>query len=947
MASTMFGSLLGSLGLHNDSQERSKSKLAAKRPTRDQEEFAIQLLELCLAVCVASSGQCMNMAMASKASAMQALRALTALARSTGVLHADSSTLPSRDVAMAFVLEQTRSQSSRADSKDGTSSATLRISRTVSSLSADQEYAMPPTKPSLRVSRSMSSNLSSDTSQLMPEKGQIGEKPTVKLRVSKSNLSLATSQSAAESSLSSGQRAALNRFSTRTMSHLSNVSSAYSYALPAYDDGMSGVNGPSFLEFFQSLNGAEAGGGNASRNRSPGSDQDDPLNQARIVSFPSEAESEHSLREGIGDRSLFKVNIPGIDGARGGQLVVSSSCLKTQTVWQQQLIRQQKTLLSHVSSKLEAAAQFKRLDAAVGEEQREILRAFRKIIMNDTAKTDDSESGAPVTVVVVDIDETLSKEINHLCGILGYPCRTYHSFTDASTNTQSLVKSSVTVLVLLGRPWLQREIPDHWTSENCFVAFTSKAEEFEDVGKDLDSSNESEIRDQLRFKNIREYLLHPLSLEDLQRTALRAQQRHFAEEYLVTAVLGRGGCGVVHRAKRLQDGRLFALKEISTRQHRRDTRESLEFEIQLLQQLSWPSIVKCESTWENAQQHMRYIAMPLLEGGSLSDVINDDLAAYQKACKEGNDSLSSKFFYLRADEGKLQDRFNFAEDWFAQSLHGLTYMHWKGILHRDIKPANILLASGRRRLQLCDLGSAMQLEGNVYSNNSVSAAVCTPDYGAPETLLESVHYAASDIWQIGVSFYEVLTLQRLLPDGVKQQLSFSADLYWSCRQDDGDEPVKPLVPKEAMENSTATAPGIMEAALQKLSTIAREANGFGAMHLSKLFNDLPKLLHFDPSQRPSAAALVSQKSRMVILNQVLNSHFGEASVTKTSSTRSSNTSSSKSTAKSKVAPSPQETLEEHMAEVKRICKECKTFAGVEKMLYGTGNADEGSRHSVL
>lgn len=90
-------------------------------------------------------------------------------------------------------------------------------------------------------------------------------------------------------------------------------------------------------------------------------------------------------------------------------------------------------------------------------------------------------------------------------------------------------------------------------------------------------------------------------------------------------------------------------------------------------------------------------------------------------------------------------------------LDALQYLHTRGVVHRDIKPSNIMLENGTT-VKLMDLGIARMNGGNKYSSYGF---IGTPQYAAPEQILrESQNIeinAKTDIYSLGVTFYELLT----------------------------------------------------------------------------------------------------------------------------------------------------------------------------------------------
>lgn len=77
----------------------------------------------------------------------------------------------------------------------------------------------------------------------------------------------------------------------------------------------------------------------------------------------------------------------------------------------------------------------------------------------------------------------------------------------------------------------------------------------------------------------------------------------------------------------------------------------------------------------------------------------------------------------------------------------------KQIIHRDLKPANILVTDGRL-LKIADFGFAIKTADALKSNKY---NVGSPLYMAPESLKKNEYTLKTDIWALGVIFFEMLT----------------------------------------------------------------------------------------------------------------------------------------------------------------------------------------------
>src|ERR1700722_4570207 len=195
------------------------------------------------------------------------------------------------------------------------------------------------------------------------------------------------------------------------------------------------------------------------------------------------------------------------------------------------------------------------------------------------------------------------------------------------------------------------------------------------------------------------------------------------ERYRIVALLGRGGMGEVYRAEDLKLGNVVALKFLpASLQHDAAALADFHAEVRNARQVSHPNVCRVYDIGEVNGQH--FLTMEYIDGEDLS-------------------SLLRRIGRLPPDK---------ALETAHQICAGLSAAHDCGLLHRDLKPANIML-DGRGRVRITDFGLA--LSSAEASGRSETAG--TPAYMAPEQIGKGEASVRSDIYSLGLVFYELFT----------------------------------------------------------------------------------------------------------------------------------------------------------------------------------------------
>lgn len=273
-------------------------------------------------------------------------------------------------------------------------------------------------------------------------------------------------------------------------------------------------------------------------------------------------------------------------------------------------------------------------------------------------------------------------------------------------------------------------------------------------------------------------------------------------DFRLVREIGRGGMGVVYEAVQLSLGRRVAVKVLPFAAAL-DARCLQRFrnEAQAAAQLHHTNIVPVYAV--GCERSVHYYAMQLIDGQSLADVIREMRRAAGRSTRSPHSEGSAvtqaqtagspprpiaesgpavsigpgpatdtsipveTLSLLRA--AKRPRFFRTIARLALQAAEALDYAHQQGVVHRDIKPENLLL-DAKNNLWITDFGLAQ-----VYAESNLTQTgdlVGTLRYMSPEQASGRavVLDQRTDIYSLGLTFYELFTLERAIPGENREQL---------------------------------------------------------------------------------------------------------------------------------------------------------------------------------
>jgi hypothetical protein len=261
-----------------------------------------------------------------------------------------------------------------------------------------------------------------------------------------------------------------------------------------------------------------------------------------------------------------------------------------------------------------------------------------------------------------------------------------------------------------------------------------------------------------------------------QREALRARlQNGIGDAYELIEMIGKGGMGVVFRAREKALDRDVALKVLAFDPMLvPEAFARFEREAKLAARLDHPHIVPIFAVGKGTG--IAYYTMRLVRGGSLEDLLTRE--------KRLEPQRAIRFLH--------------------EIANALDHAHKSGVVHRDIKPANVMLGDNDH-VFVADFGIARAVEGGGTALTS-SGVIGSPAYMSPEQWQGHAVDGRADQYAFGILAYELLTGKRPYRDATMHEL---LRLHLTEDLPDISQDLSNATPamRDALRRATAKEPG--------------------------------------------------------------------------------------------------------------------------------------------
>ncbi|KAL0489772.1 glucocorticoid-regulated kinase [Acrasis kona] len=200
------------------------------------------------------------------------------------------------------------------------------------------------------------------------------------------------------------------------------------------------------------------------------------------------------------------------------------------------------------------------------------------------------------------------------------------------------------------------------------------------------------------------------------------QKKVTLEDFDLLKLVGRGNFAKVMQVRKKDTGKIYAIKILNKKKlEESEQLEHIKTERTVLQYVEHPFLVRLDYAFQT--QEKLYMVMDFINGGEL-------------------------FFHLKNEKRFEEKRVKF---YAAELLLALQHLHDQNVVFRDLKPENILMDRDGN-VMLTDFGLAKFL----FNQDRTHTFCGTPEYLAPEVLLQKGHGKPVDWWSYGTLVYEML-----------------------------------------------------------------------------------------------------------------------------------------------------------------------------------------------
>lgn len=198
-------------------------------------------------------------------------------------------------------------------------------------------------------------------------------------------------------------------------------------------------------------------------------------------------------------------------------------------------------------------------------------------------------------------------------------------------------------------------------------------------------------------------------------------------DYVKYLSSGKGGFGAVHLYRNRNTEEVVAIKEVPFMSNGQSIYHEVANEVDLVMNISHPNIATYHDFFVLNKRFNLYIVMEYARHGSLRRLLNE--------------RIKKNMFFKQSVVLKI----------IRDVAYGMQYLNSKQVLHCDLKPENILVGDDGC-MKICDFGTAH------FMNESKTRVLGTLSYVAPELFDDMLPDERSEIWSLGIIFYELCTL---------------------------------------------------------------------------------------------------------------------------------------------------------------------------------------------